>query len=241
MVLRDFRCLEKNAAKNFRCPRKKNRPKDKYYFFEIEYSKTSLTATLTSRPIYKLALTFYSLLLSQLPFFSSFESLFQQTNIRDSAGIRAQGFFSCPECSKMAAKGPASPTRFLSTKPQGSHRVISFLFFTFPLLFLTFWFSLRHLLRFQFLFFTSPFFTQIPIVFTRKYNSLISGTILEMLASDDPTIQCVFMRYEMGLGKFMQTQCRNKKIDPDWLSFLSRFIRKVFPIKSNLFCLFLSI
>ena len=34
----------------------------------------------------------YSLLLSQLPFSSSFESLFRQTNIRDSAVIRTQAF-----------------------------------------------------------------------------------------------------------------------------------------------------
>ena len=34
----------------------------------------------------------YSLLQSQLPFSSSFESLFRQTNIRDSAVIRTQAF-----------------------------------------------------------------------------------------------------------------------------------------------------
>jgi len=84
---------KKNAAYNLRCRVKwgpKNRPKDKYFFFEIKYSKTSLTTTLIRRPLYKLFLNFYSLLLSQLPFSSSFESLFHQTNIRDSAVIRAQ-------------------------------------------------------------------------------------------------------------------------------------------------------
>ena len=72
--------------------KKKNRPKDKYYFFEIKYSKTSLTTTLIWRPLYKLSLNFYSLLLSKLPFSSSFESLFHKTYIRDSTGIRAQAF-----------------------------------------------------------------------------------------------------------------------------------------------------
>ena len=59
--------------------RKKNRPKDKYYFFffffEIKNSKTTLTTTLICRLLYKLTLNFYSLLLSQLPFSSPFESL----------------------------------------------------------------------------------------------------------------------------------------------------------------------
>ena len=73
----------------------KNRPKDKYYFFlnKVQYSKTSMTTTLIWRPLDKLTLNFYSLLLSQLPFSSSFESLFHQTNIRDSAVlIRSQVF-----------------------------------------------------------------------------------------------------------------------------------------------------
>ena len=65
----------------------KNRPKDQYYFFKIKYSKTSLTTTLILRPLYKLTLDFYRLLLSQWPFSSSFESLFHQANIRDSAVI----------------------------------------------------------------------------------------------------------------------------------------------------------
>ena len=72
--------------------RKKNRPKDKYYFFDMKYSKTSLTTTLIWPPLYKLTLNFHSLLLSPLPFSSSFESLFHQTNIRDYAVIRAQAF-----------------------------------------------------------------------------------------------------------------------------------------------------
>ena len=72
--------------------RKKNRPKDKYYFFEIQYSKTPLTTTLIWRPLYKLTLNFDSLLLSQLPFSFSFESLVHQTHIQDSAVIQAQAF-----------------------------------------------------------------------------------------------------------------------------------------------------
>ena len=58
----------------------------------MKYSKTLLTTTLIWRPLFKLTSNFYSLLLSQLPFSSSFESLFHQTNIRDSAVIRAQTF-----------------------------------------------------------------------------------------------------------------------------------------------------
>ena len=65
---------------------------DLWTFFEIKYSKTSLTTTLIWRPLYKLTLSFFSLLLSQLPFSSSFESLFHKTNIRDSAVIWAQAF-----------------------------------------------------------------------------------------------------------------------------------------------------
>ena len=68
----------------------KNRPKDKYYFLEIKYSKTSLATTLIWWSLHKIILKFYGLLLSQLPFSSSFESLFHQTNIRDSAVIGAQ-------------------------------------------------------------------------------------------------------------------------------------------------------
>ena len=48
--------------------RQNNRPKDNYYFFEIKYSKTSLTTALIWRPLYKLTLNFCSLLQSQLPF-----------------------------------------------------------------------------------------------------------------------------------------------------------------------------
>ena len=58
--------------------RKKNGLKDKYYFFfffEIKNSKTTLTTTLICRLLYKLTLNFYSLLLSQFPFSSPFESL----------------------------------------------------------------------------------------------------------------------------------------------------------------------
>ena len=72
----------------------KNRPKDKCYFFGIKYSKTSLTTTLIWRPLNKLTLNFYSLLLSQLPFSSSCRSqaLFRQTNIRNPSVTRTQAF-----------------------------------------------------------------------------------------------------------------------------------------------------
>ena len=61
--------------------------KNKYYFFfnkvfeNITDNNTDFTA------LYKLTLDFYSLLRSQWPFSSSFESLFHQANIRDSAVI----------------------------------------------------------------------------------------------------------------------------------------------------------
>ena len=72
--------------------RKKIDPRISTTFFYIKYSKTSLTTTLIWWPLYKLTLNFYSLLLSQLPFSSLFESLFQETNIQDSEIIRAQAF-----------------------------------------------------------------------------------------------------------------------------------------------------
>ena len=72
--------------------RKNYRPKDKYDFFKIKYSRMSVTKILIWEPLYKLSLIFYSLLLSQLPFSSSFGSLFHQANIRDSEVIRAQTF-----------------------------------------------------------------------------------------------------------------------------------------------------
>ena len=71
---------------------KKTDPRISTIFLKIKYSKTSLTTTLIWRPLYKLTLDFYSILLSQWPFSSSFELLFHQTNIRDSAVIRAQAF-----------------------------------------------------------------------------------------------------------------------------------------------------
>ena len=49
------------------------------------------------------------------------------------------------------------------------------------------------------------------------------------------TIHCVFRKNEGGLGKFMQTHLSPQRIDPDWLSFLSRFLWKVFPFKSYWF------
>ena len=72
--------------------RKKKDSSIKYYFFwkkvfeNITDNNTDLTSALW------LTLNFYSLLLSQLPFSYSFESLFPQTNIRDSAVIPAQTF-----------------------------------------------------------------------------------------------------------------------------------------------------
>ena len=48
----------------------KNRPKDKYYFFEIKYSKTLLTIDMTATLYFEI----YSLL-SHLPFSSSFVSV----------------------------------------------------------------------------------------------------------------------------------------------------------------------
>ena len=116
--------------------KKINRPKDKYYFFEIKYSKTSLTTTLIWRPLYKLTLNFYSLLLSQLPF--SF-SLFHQINIRDSAVIQAQAFSVAQNAQKWQqsinkclfshgtvctnkSKYPLSWTPFLEKGPLTNHR-----------------------------------------------------------------------------------------------------------------------
>ena len=43
------------------------------------------------------------------------------------------GFFSCPECSKMAAKFPASPTRFLLNPPGGGEGVDFIFIFHFSL------------------------------------------------------------------------------------------------------------
>ena len=82
------------------------------------------------------------------------------------------GFFSCPECSKMAAKFPASPTRFLLNPGGGGggcHRVISFLFFTFPFFVFNFSIFASPFVEVSVsIFYTSPFLTQIRIVFTRK-------------------------------------------------------------------------
>ena len=61
-------------------------------FLELKYLKTSLTTILIWQPLRKLTFNFYSLLLSQLPFSSSFESLFNQTNIQYSAVIWAWAF-----------------------------------------------------------------------------------------------------------------------------------------------------
>ena len=69
---------------------KNYRPKGKFFFFGKKITDT--VTSLIWRPLYKLTLNFYSLLLSQLPFSSSFESLFHKTNIRDSAVIWAQAF-----------------------------------------------------------------------------------------------------------------------------------------------------
>ena len=67
-------------------------PRISTIFFEIKNSKASLTTTLIWRLLYKLTLNVYSLILFQLPFSPSFESLFHQTNVRDSAVIQAQAF-----------------------------------------------------------------------------------------------------------------------------------------------------
>ena len=67
-------------------------PRISTMFFEIKNSKGSLTTTLIWWLLYKLTLNVYSLILSQLPFSSSFESLFHQRNIWDSAVIQAQAF-----------------------------------------------------------------------------------------------------------------------------------------------------
>ena len=67
-------------------------PRISTIFFEVKNSKASLTTTLIWRLLYKLTLNVYSLILFQLPFSPSFESLFHQTNVRDSAVIQAQAF-----------------------------------------------------------------------------------------------------------------------------------------------------
>jgi len=71
---------------------KKIDPRISTIFLEIKYLKTPLTTILIWRPLHKLTFNFYSLLLSLLPFSSSFESLFNQTNIQDSAVIWARTF-----------------------------------------------------------------------------------------------------------------------------------------------------
>ena len=90
----------------------KNRLKDKYLFFQIKYSKTSLTTTLIWRPLYELTLNFYSLVLSRLPFSSSFESLFHQTNVQDSAVIWAQAF-QLPRTFQNSGKASGESNTFL--------------------------------------------------------------------------------------------------------------------------------
>ena len=82
----------KKCRKKFTLPRQMGRAKISTIFFfnkvfeNITDNNTDFTA------LYKLTLDFYSLLRSQWPFSSLFESLFHQTNIRDSAVIRAQAF-----------------------------------------------------------------------------------------------------------------------------------------------------
>ena len=94
-------------------PPPKNRPKDKYLFFQIKYSKTSLTTTLIWRPLYELTLNFYSLVLSRLPFSSSFESLSHQTNVQDSAVIWAQAF-QLPRTFQNSGKASGESNTFLA-------------------------------------------------------------------------------------------------------------------------------
>ena len=71
------------------------------------------------------------------------------------------------------------------------------------------------------------------IVFTLK-NKKVWGVECDKFETFF-TIHCVFRKNEGGLGKFMQTHLSPQRIDPDWLSFLSRFLWKVFPFKSYWF------
>ena len=101
------------AATSNGTPPPKNRPKDKYLFFQIKYSKTSLTTTLIWRPLYELTLNFYSLVLPRLPFSSSFESLSHQTNVQDSAVIWAQAF-QLPRTFQNSGKASGESNTFLA-------------------------------------------------------------------------------------------------------------------------------
>ena len=83
------KCLQKFTSPH-QMGHKNYRPKDKYFFFGKKITDT--VTSLIWRLLYKLTLNFYSLLPSQLPFSSSFESLFHKTNIWDSAVIWAQAF-----------------------------------------------------------------------------------------------------------------------------------------------------
>ena len=82
--------VPKNLHRHIKWGTKIIGPRISFFFFGKKITDT--VTSLIWRPLYKLTLNFYSLLLSQLPFSSSFESLFHKTNIRDSAVIWAQAF-----------------------------------------------------------------------------------------------------------------------------------------------------
>ena len=127
--LAGFLQLRKKCQIKFTLPRqmghRQNRPKNKI-FFEVKVSKTSLTTTLIWRPLYKLSLNFYSLSLSQLLLFFVWVIISPDKHLglcRNSS----PGFFSCPECSKMAAKRPTSPTHVECQTSQKAPSFFSFL------------------------------------------------------------------------------------------------------------------
>ena len=92
----------------------------------IKYSKTSLTKTLIGRPLYKVTLNFYSLLMSHLPFSSSVWVIISPDKHPGFCSNSSPGFFSRPEYSKMAAQRPASLTHVECHKSQ---KTLSFFFF----------------------------------------------------------------------------------------------------------------
>ena len=75
-------------------------------FFSIKYSKTSLTTTLIWRPLYKLGLKCYSLLLSQLSLLLFVWAIISPDKHPGFCSNLSPGLFSCRECSKMTAKHP---------------------------------------------------------------------------------------------------------------------------------------
>ena len=73
-------------------------------FFSIKYWKTSLTKTLIRRPLYKLGLKFYSLLLSQLSLLFFVWAIISPDKHPGFCSNLSPGFFSCRECSKTTVK-----------------------------------------------------------------------------------------------------------------------------------------